>query len=111
MLSFANDGYPTALKIASALRSTTNKKGFPIGVLMLCENDDIIQGNPGQIIPDILSKVSYLLSLTKTLFITLFYYIFLILICVYLLSLKCVRWLKTAVKNPRNIHQTNLYLY
>lgn len=108
MLSFANDGYATALKVASALRSTTNKKGLPIGVLMLCENDNIIQGNPGQIIPDILSKVSNLLSPTKTLFINLSYYIFLILISVYLLSLKCVRWLKTAVKNPRNIHQTNL---
>lgn len=89
MLSFANDGYATALKVASALRSTTNKKGFPIGVLMLCENDDIIQGNPGQIIPDILSKVSHLLSLTKMLFITLFYYIFLILICVFTESEVC----------------------
>lgn len=65
MLSFANDGYATALKIASVLRSTTNKKGFQIGVLMLCENDNIIQGNPGKIIPELLSKVSKLVITTQ----------------------------------------------
>ncbi|XP_054259309.1 uncharacterized protein LOC128984048 [Macrosteles quadrilineatus] len=59
MLSFANDGHSTALRVASVFRATTNKKGLPIGVLMLCENDNQILENPGQIIPDIIAKMDY----------------------------------------------------
>ncbi|WP_278924700.1 hypothetical protein, partial [Pseudophaeobacter profundi] len=57
MLSFASDGYSTALKVASQLRATTNKRGLPIGVLMLCENDNQILENPGQIITDLIAKM------------------------------------------------------
>ncbi|KAG8247649.1 hypothetical protein J6590_056432 [Homalodisca vitripennis] len=61
MLSFASDGYTTAVRVAAILRATTNRKGFPIGVMMLCENDNIIMRNPGQMITEILSKMDFVI--------------------------------------------------
>uniref|UniRef100_A0A1B6H507 Death domain-containing protein n=1 Tax=Cuerna arida TaxID=1464854 RepID=A0A1B6H507_9HEMI len=61
MLSFASDGYTTAVRVAAILRATTNRKGFAIGVVMLCENDDIVMRNPGQMITEILSKMDFVI--------------------------------------------------
>uniref|UniRef100_A0A1B6MJR1 Death domain-containing protein n=1 Tax=Graphocephala atropunctata TaxID=36148 RepID=A0A1B6MJR1_9HEMI len=61
MLSFASDGYATAVKVAAALRATTNRNGFPIGVVMLCENDDIVMRNPGQMITEIVTKMDFVI--------------------------------------------------
>jgi len=63
MLSFASDGYSTALKVAAALRATKNKRGLPIGVLMLCENENQILDNPGQIIPDLMAKMDFIVPI------------------------------------------------
>jgi len=61
LLTFAADGQSVAYRAAEFLRGTRNKNGASVGVVMLCENENKIMHNPGQIIPEILSKMDFVI--------------------------------------------------